>query len=280
MTRRRAAMWVLGTLLYLAIWPLAGFAFAAVGVGDVLENAELPLLGGGSKNTFLSSKSLANVFVFFRPHQDHSMDTLRALASCDQEFNGKPVHWVAIVSGSFPVDDVKAAVSETGIKMPVLVDEDDALYRRLGVRLHPTVGVTNEKFQLVAYEPFHEINYCDRIRGKIRYALHEIGEAEVDKVDNPQRALMPNQVKGAVANRHVKMGEMYIGMKQPEKAAAEARQILAEDPRFAPAHMLLGDALAAQGHCDEAQASYGTAQQIDPSLAAAVQEKRHACGAH
>jgi hypothetical protein len=279
MSRRRAAMWVFGTLFYLAIWPLAGFAFASVGVGDVIDNTELPVLGGG-KHQLFSSQALANVFVFFRPHQDHSTDTLKALAACDKEFTGKPVHWVAVVSGSVPPEEARAAIAETGIKMPVLVDQDDALYRRLGVRLYPTVGVANGKFQLVAYEPFHEINYCERIRGKIRFALHEIDEAEVEKVDNPQRALMPNQVKGAVATRHVHMGEMYLTMKQPEKAANEARQILAEDPTFAQAHLLLGDAMAAQGKCDEAANAYGAAQQIDPGLAATVAEKRKACGAH
>jgi len=280
MSRYRAAMWVVGTLLYLAIWPLAGFAFAAVAVGDVLENTELPVLGGGGKHTLLSNQVLANVFVFFRPHQDHSTETLKALAGCDKDFSGKSVQFVAVVSSSFTPEEVKATVAETGIKMPVLVDQDDALYRRLGVRLFPTVGVTDGKFQLVAYEPFHEINYCERIRGKIRLALHEINEADVERIDNPQRALMPNQVKGAVSTRFVKMGEMYLAMKQYDKAAAQARQVLAEDPRFAPAHVLLGDALAALGHCDDAGASYGTAAQIDPNLSTTISEKRRACGAH
>ncbi|HUK65401.1 MAG TPA: tetratricopeptide repeat protein [Anaeromyxobacteraceae bacterium] len=277
MTRRQAAKWAMGFCLSLVVWPFSGFGFAAVAVGDSIENVEMPVLGGG-KQPLMSSKSLANVIIFFRPHHDHSLDTLKAMAQCEKEFAGKPVHWVAVVSGSYSADEVKATVNESAVKMPVLIDENDALYGRMGVRLHPSVGIANEKFQLVAYEPFLEVNYCDRIRGKVRYALHEIGEAEVAKIDNPQRALMPNDMQGAVANRHVKMGEMYIAMKQPDKAAAEARQILATDPRFAPAHLLLGDALAAQGKCEEAAASYATAQQLDPKLAPAIAEKRRACG--
>ena len=278
MTTRHAAKWVLGICLSLAVWPFSGLGFAEVAVGDAIQNIELPTLGGG-KHALMSEQAHANVIIFFRPHQDHSTATLKAMAQCDQEFSGKSVHWVAVVSSSFTPEEVKATVAETGIKMPVLIDQGDVLYGRLGVRLHPSIGVTNEKFQLVAYEPFHEINYCDRVRGKIRFALHEINEAEVDKIDNPDRAAMPNDIKGAVSTRFVKMGEMYLAMKQYDKAAAQARQVLASDPQFAPAHVLLGDALNGLGKCGEAGASYATAQQLDPKLASAITEKRRACGA-
>jgi hypothetical protein len=277
MTRRHAAKVAMGLCLSLAVWPFSGLGFAAVAVGESIGNVDMPMLGGG-KHPLMSNKSLANVIIFFRPHQDHSLDTLKAMAKCEKEFVGKSVHWVAVVSSSYSQDEVKATVTESAIQMPVLIDQDDALYGRLGVRLHPTIGVTNDKFALVAYEPFLEVNYCDRIRGKVRYALHEIDSAEVAKIDNPEKALMPNDIQGAVATRHVHMGEMYLTMKQPEKAANEARQILASDPKFAPAHILLGDALAAQGKCDEAANAYGAAQLIDPKLATALADKRRSCG--
>jgi hypothetical protein len=271
--RRRVALWVLGILMSFTIWPITGFAFASVAVGEVIENDELPTLDGG-KEVFLSKKALANVFIFFRPQQEHSMETLKAMAICEKEFAKKPVHFVAVVSSSWPADEVRAFVQEAGITMPVLIDVDDKLYGRIGVRLHPAIGVANEKFQLIAYEPFKKINYCDRVRGKIRYALHEIDLAEVDRTEHPPRALFPNEIKGAVSHRHVRMGEEYLKNRQYEKAAGEAKGVLAKEPLYAPAHVLMGDVLAAQGRCAEATRSYEAAVKLDPQTAAAVQKKR------
>src|SRR5919198_1644958 len=118
--RRRLAPRALGIAFAAAAWPLAAVAFANASLGDPIENAQLPTLDGGTA-PLLSAKALANVFVFFRPGQDHSLDTLRAMADCEREFAGKPVHWAAIVSSRFDLRDVRAVVQEAGIQMPVLV---------------------------------------------------------------------------------------------------------------------------------------------------------------
>jgi hypothetical protein len=272
-TPRRLALSALCALLSAAVWPLASRAFANAQIGDPVENAELPTLEGG-KAQLLSKKALANVFVFFRPGQDHSLTTLKWMAECEKEFAGKPVHWAAIVSSTWNTDDVRAFVREAGVQMPVLVDEGDQLYGKLGVRLHPVIGVADDQFALFAFEPFHKINYCDRVRGKIRYLLHEIDLAELDRADNPPRALFPNEIKGAVTMRHVHMGEALLRTKQYGKAADEARQVLEKEPANAPAHVLLGNALAAQGKCADAARSFDAVLKVDPANAAASAGKR------
>jgi tetratricopeptide (TPR) repeat protein len=268
----RLALRALALAASFAAWPLSGLAFAHAAVGEPIGNAELPTLDGG-KAALLSRASPANVFIFFRPEQEHSLSTLQAMADCEREFADKPVHWVAVVSSRFDPTEVRDFVRQAGIRMPVLVDEGDGLYGRLGVRLHPVVGIADAQFKLVAYEPFHKINYCDRIRGRIRLALHEIDAAELDRIDNPPKALFPNEIKGAVTKRHVKMGEALLRTKQYAKAADEARQVLAKEPDYAPAHVLLGRALAAQGRCADARASYERALALDPKDAAALEGK-------
>ncbi len=274
--RRLAAAWAVRALLCGASGTLASAAAADVKPGDLVENVELPMLEGG-KHLLLSSQALANVFVFFRPGQDHSLETLKAMNACELEFAGKRVHWVAVVSSSWPAGEVEATVRESGIRMPVLVDVGDALYGRLGIRLHPAVGVADGKFRLVAYEPFQKVNYCDRIRAEIRYALGEMDRAEVARVENPDRALFPDEMKGAVATRYVRMGEVYFRAKLYDKAAAEARRGVESDPLHAPAQFLLGDALSAQGKCAEAASAYDAAVKIDAKLAAAAKAKRDGC---
>jgi tetratricopeptide (TPR) repeat protein len=267
----------LAALCALALAPRPAAAFSNVAVGDTLESVDLPTLAG-AREAFLSPAAQANVFIFFRPQQENSLKALRAIAECERDFKGKPVHWVAVVSSSWQAQEVRATVAAAGTKMPVIVDQNDALYGKLGVRLHPVVGIANGKFQLVAYEPFSDVNYCDRIRGQVRYALGEISRTDLARADAPEKALMPNEIKGAVSGRHVKMGEMYLGMEQFDKAAAAAKSVLDTDPKFAPAHVLLGDALSAQGKCAEAKLAYQEAVKLSPQLVAAVQAKKSPCG--
>lgn len=276
MRGRRAIAGALGLLLGAAAWPMAGRAFAAVAEGEVVGNAELPALEGGT-HPFLSARARANVFVFFRPQQDHSLEALKVMARCEREFEGKPVHWVAVVSSAWHPDEVRAAVRAAGIRMPVLVDADDELYGRLGVKLHPVVGVTDGGFRLLAYEPFRKVNYCDRIRGQLRFALGEIDRAALARAAEPARAAFPNEIPGAVQHRHVRMGEHWLEVGRPEEAAAEARKVLARDPGYAPAHELLGAALAAQGRCDDARAAWAQADRLDPRSAAGAPQRRRPC---
>ena len=274
--RHRGATVILGALggtVLGALWPMGGLAFANVEVGQQIENEELPTLGG-SREMLLSRTALANVFVFFRPGHDRSLQTLRAMAGCEKEFESKPVRWVAIVSDSHARDEVRAVVAESGIHMPVLVDQGDRLYGKLGVRLHPVVGIADEKGKLLDYVPFHQINYCDMIRVRIRHALHEVDLAAVERVDHPPKALFPSAMPGAVAMRRVKLGEMFLESSQWTKAAEQARIALEKEPGLAAAHALLGRALAGQGKCDAALPAFDQALELDPGSASAAEGKR------
>ena len=271
--RRRLILRVLAAALLGELWPLAGFAFANVEVGRRIENEELPTLDGG-REMLLSGKALANVFVFFRPSHDRSLQTLKAMAGCEKEFARRPVRWVAVVSGSHAREEVRAFAAEAGIQMPVLVDEGDHLYGRLGVRLHPVVGIADDKGTLLDYVPFHQINYCDMIRVRIRHALHEVDLAAVERIDNPPKALFPSAVPGAVAGRRVRLGEMFLEARQWAKAAEQARIALEKEPTLAAAHLLMGRALAGQGRCAAALSAFDRALELDPGSASAAGGKR------
>ena len=250
-------------MLWLAT-PGGAEAFTNVAIGERIDPEDLPTLDGGTEPLF-SAKAQANVFIFFRPNQEHSTETLKAMAACEEEFKGKPVHWVAIVSSTWDIKDIRKMVTDTGIRMPVLVDQADRLYGKLGLRLHPVVGVADGKFKLLAYEPFMKVNYCDRIRARIQFALQEITAEDVKKVEAPERATMPGEIAGAALKRRLHLGEMLLRSKQYDKAAAEATAILAKDPKYVPALVLLGDARAGQGNCAEAVVSYDAALAIDPA---------------
>jgi tetratricopeptide (TPR) repeat protein len=252
-------------------------AFTNVAIGDRIDPEDLPTLDGGTE-PLLSPKAQANVFIFFRPNQEHSTETLKAMAACEAEFKGKPIHWVAVVSSTWDPKDVRKVVTDTGIRMPVLVDQADRLYGKLGLRLHPVVGVADGKFKLLAYEPFMKVNYCDRIRARIQFALQEITAEDVRKVESPEKATMPGEIEGAALKRRLNLGQMLLRSKQFDKAAAEAAAILAKDPRYVPAMVLLGDARAGQGNCAEAVTSYDAALAIDAANQGALTGKQACAG--
>jgi len=244
-----------------------------VQIGDTVEDVQLATLGGG-RDRLLAKGIKANVFVFFRPEQERSLDTLKELASCEKEFAGKPVRFVGVVSDSWPADQVKELVREAGTRMPVLVDEGDALYGALGIRLHPVIGIVDARRKLAAFEPFRQINYCERVKVRIRFLLGEVSEAEIARVDEPARST--TRTDDGVARRHLNFARMLHRIKQEDKALEEIQKSLAIAPSAA-ALALQGEILAATGKCPEALLAFEGALKIEPANPVAL-DGRKSCG--
>jgi tetratricopeptide (TPR) repeat protein len=244
-----------------------------VQIGDAIDDVELPTLDG-RKDHLLGKGMKANVFVFFRPEQDHSLETLKELAACETEFKAKPVRFVGIVSDAFTADEVRATVKESGVRMPVLVDTGDALYAKLGVRLHPLIGIVDARRTLTAWEPFRKINYCERTRVRVRYLLGEVSQAEIAKVDEPEES--KTRSEDGVARRHLNFARMLLQMSDHQQALAEVQKALLISPSAA-AYALQGEILAALGKCPDATRAFEAALRIEPGNAVA-QAKRSSCG--
>jgi tetratricopeptide (TPR) repeat protein len=259
--------------LALAAALLPGRAAAGGELGEVVENLELKTLDG-RKIAITSKKAQANVLFFFRTGQEFSADALKAMAECEKEFSAKPVNWVAIVSDTEPVEAVRQAVAEAGVKMPVLVDVGDAFYGRLVIRLHPYTVILDKDRRVAVREPFHKISYCDRMKAQVRFVLKEITAEEVAKLENPEKGTF--RVPGGVAKRHLNFGRLLLGQKKWDKALEQAEKALADGP-LAAAFTLRGQALAGQGKCAEARAAIDAALKLDPGDESA-KEGRKGCG--
>jgi tetratricopeptide (TPR) repeat protein len=241
-----------------------------VQVGDRVEDAELRTLDGG-RDRFLAKGAKANVFVFFRLQQERSLDTMKDLARCEKEFAGKPVRFVGVVSDAWPADEVRAFVREAGVAMPVLVDEGDALYGKLGIRLHPVIGIVDAKGKLVAFEPFRQINYCDRVKVRIRLVLGEATEADVARVDEPEKTVTHSEA--GVARRHLNFARQLLRIREHEKALDEVKKSLAFAPS-ADGYALQGEVLVALRRCPDALRAFDAALKLDPANAAARDGKK------
>jgi tetratricopeptide (TPR) repeat protein len=248
------------TLLVLAA-PFAAHAHAEV--GTLVENVELRTITGG-KERLLSAKAKANILVFFRTGQDRSVDALKMLATCEKELLGKPVHWVGLVSSSEAPADVEALIKQTGIAMPVLIDQDDLVYGALAIRLHPMVAIADGRFKLAAVEMYRQIDYCDIVKGRIRLLIGELDAAGMEKILNPARGTMPGEDIRDVARRDVNLGRKQLQIRQFDKALLSANKALEKAP-MAGAFALIGDVHAARGDCVKAMKQYDLALKLDPA---------------
>lgn len=237
-------------------------ALARAEPGTSIENVELRTLSGG-KDRLLSAKVRANVFVFFRPGQERSTDALKQMAQCERDFAGKSVRWAAVVSSTAPVDEVRALVAETGIQMPVLVDEGDALYDRLGIRLHPVVGIADARFTLTALEPYRQIDYCEIVKTRIKVLLGEATEADLAKVLNPEKSPLPGADPMRKAMRDVNYARKLLAGGKYDQALRTAQKALEIAP-VADAFLVMGEAYAKQGKCPEATRALAQAAKLDP----------------
>jgi tetratricopeptide (TPR) repeat protein len=259
----------LALLAFLSAFP--PLAQARAEPGSQIENVELRTIAGG-KEKLLSAKAKANVFVFFRPNQDRSLDALKQMAACEKELAGKAVYWTAVVSGSEAEAEVKAVVAEAGIRMPVLVDEGDVLYDRLGIRLHPMVGIADGKFKLMAMEPYRQIEYCEVIKTRIRMLLGETDQAALDKVLNPEKSPLPGADPAKKAMRDVNMARRLLEIGQYGDSVKFAQKALAIAP-VAEAYTVMGKAYAKLGKCPDAEQAFAKALELDPKDADAAAGK-------
>jgi hypothetical protein len=229
-SRRAAALvFALGGLLG-AVPARAG---AHVEVGSRLEDATLDAVAGGRQPIF--GKADVHVLVFFKPGQDRSLDTLKQLASCEKTLAAKPVRLVGLVSSSSPRDEVRAFVRQTGVTMPVLVDEGDQLYGKLEIRQHPVAIVVDQAHRITAVQPYARLNFCEVVLAQVQLALKEITPEQLAAVVSPGKAPMPSDDKAAVAARHVRLGERYLASGSCALAAKQFDEALALDPSSARA---------------------------------------------
>lgn len=259
-------------LAALAALPLAADAFAEV--GTKVEDRELRTVAGRKERLFAGNPK-ATVLVFVRTGNDRSALALKELAACEKALAGKPVRWAAVLSASEPLAEAQAELASAGAAMPLLLDDGDALYAALGVRLHPTLVFLDAKHQVVAFEGFRQVEYCDLVETRVRVVLGELPASALDRVLNPAVSTLPGEDPSKKAMRDVKMAAKLVDLGSYDLAIAKARRALELAP-VAAGWAVLGDAYRKKGDCPAAAKAYASALALDAKEARAL-EGRKAC---
>jgi tetratricopeptide (TPR) repeat protein len=244
------------------------------GAVRTLPEMTLPLARGGTARVVEPADALT-ALVFFRTGHDRSTETLRMLVGCRPRLVKEPVRVVGVV----PADSAEAApglVDAAGVDLPLLVDAEDRLYAAAGVRTHPAIVLVDRARRVVAFEPYHQVDYCDVVVARVQRALGKIGDAEVAQVLTPAATRLPGDSPAAVAHRHVGLARRLLAARAFAPAHENARKAIALAPS-ADAWRVEGEVFAAEGRCPDAVRAFDAALSLAPADAAAL-AARKACG--
>ncbi len=272
--RRSLAVTFLAALAGLAAAPFVAHAHAAV--GTQVSQVELGA-ASGEKVRLIDPRARVSVLIFVRAGQDRSVEALKAMARCEKDLAGKPVRFIGVVPPDTTPEEAKALATASGVKMPLLFDVNDALYEKLGVRLHPVIFLLDAKARVAAFEQYRQIDYCEVIAARIRFMLGELDQAALDKVLEPPKNTMPGENPKDVSNRDVNLGRKQLKIKQYDKATASANKALAVAPSPG-AFALLGEIAAARGNCAAAVKQFDQALKLDPAEKHALEGKKACAG--
>ncbi len=252
--------------------PKNSLAFRNIKVGEKLQNVELNSLAG-ERVSVLSSEVEVNLFLFFRPNQEHSQTALKILTKVCTQLPWRSVRFIAVVSDYYKSKVIEDAIRKAGWNnASTLIDHDDHFYGELGVSLHPTFGIADSSFTLMAYEPFSEINYFQRIYAHVEYALEDIDIIELEYILNPP--VEDQTVATNHASPHLNYARMLVKAGKLDKALEQAKETLALDDHLANAHSLIGTIYARQNKCGKARPEFDKALAIDRNNQEAIKGKR------
>ena len=252
--RKGALAWLL-----LLVFPPLLLGFAHAKVGDIITNVRLPALAGEPR--YFLSETNVSVFIFFSPGKAHSRAALKQIAELRERMRDRPVSWVAIVSDRVPTETVREEIRLTGLNFPVLVDEGDALFGRLGVALYPVVGITDAQRRLRYYLPFHKVNYQALIEAAVRQALGEISAAEFERVCHPSAPSLTRSDRWRSHTR-LNLARRLLAIGKTDSALKLIEKCLQQEPDDPEVLLLKGRTLATQGKITEARAVYARLLQV------------------
>ncbi len=250
--------------------PQPAAAFRQAPVGTRIADRTMPTVDG--RRAALLAPGKVSVFVFVRTRQEFSEIALRQLATLERELATKPVRFVAVVSDSEVPSEAQQLARETGVRMPILVDQGDALYGELGVAMYPSAGVVGRDGRLAAFQPFRKVNYLDAMRGRVQLVLGELSEAALAEILDPG---VPVQTGGGRAHARLTLARALLAGGNTEKAIESARAAVALDPGLAAAHEVLSEALAKAGRCEDAEREVTEARKLAPSATTHALACRH-----
>jgi len=270
MTAARRSLLVSCAVLWSGLHSPLATAHAAN--GTMIADVELNVVQGGKRH--LLGKEPAQVLFFFRPDQEHSRAVMKQMAQCERDLAAKPLRWTGVVSDRFAVTELKAAIEQAGLAMPVVLDVGDAVYAALEAVQVPFVVIVDGAHKVVAFVPFMKINFCETVKARVLFQLGEMTASQLAAVLDPPASKV--NFDASLARRHFTLAAMLFRSGSFDKALEAVQKSLELDASRAAAHALRGNILSTQDKCKDAIGAFDKALALDGAQADAL-AGRQAC---
>jgi tetratricopeptide (TPR) repeat protein len=242
-------------------------ASPAAAFRNLKEGAQAPeftLKSSQGQDVSLGSfKGKAVVVAFVRQGQEKSEKVLQALASLDAAVTAKAQ--ILVVVANPAEGDAGAWASKVSGSLMVLLDPGEEVYGKYGVMVSPSTGVIKADGSFMTELAGYSAAYKDELEGVLKVGLG-LATAEEVKAAAEKGKVGDTPDARKAAERELDKARLLVQRKMKDKALEPAKQAVASDDTYAPAHAFLGRLLldASDANADEAMAHFEKALQLAP----------------
>ncbi|MBI5014626.1 MAG: redoxin domain-containing protein [Deltaproteobacteria bacterium] len=210
-----------------------------------------------------SFKDKAVVLAFVRQGQDKSDKVLKALSSLDEALAAKSQ--VLIVVANPSEGDAAAWAGKSGGSLTVLLDPGEDVYAKYGALVAPATGVIKPDGTFLAEVAGYSASYKDEVEGLLKVGLG-LATAEQVKAEAEKAKVGDTPEARKAAERELDKARLLVQRKMRDKALEPAKQAVASDDTYAPAHAFLGRLLLdeSDANADEALTHFDRALELAP----------------
>ncbi len=232
-------------------------------VGDKFEPFTLTDLDGQSFSCQPDQGRILAV-VFLAAHQERSERAAKELIriAADFERGGHPVDLVALISSSDDVPYFRRLKNDLQARMPILIDQEDRIWGKLGMTATPTVVVADPRGRISWIRAGHGYDFAEEARSELAQALGL--EPRKAEEHGPVKALTNDRPEDR-ARRHLKMALLLEEEGRFDAAIAEIKKADELTPNVPEIRLLLAQLFCRTGRGGEAASVLNTVATTRPS---------------
>jgi len=253
MKRHFSALLCIGLLCTLL--PAPAPAFKRTAVGETLKPFRLDTPQGDPLPIPEARGAKATLVVFWATWNPRSAQLLEDLQTLYSEQGQNGLQIVAVNAERAEWEPatlaaVNGMVAERGLRYPVVLDRNLAVYNDYGAVAMPSVLLADAEGRIVALQE----GYPTAARLDLReQALMALGLREPTPADGIAHADAPHT--DPKVRRQVEMGRLLLERRRPARAVKVLEQAIQEDPTYPEAYRILAQVLDALGRGAEAAAA-------------------------
>lgn len=248
-----------------AVDPAFGSTFRKLRVGEPVPSFQLKDIDGNDV-TFTPDDGSVKIVAFISVEKNSkSRQLLKTLNEIHGEVAAEGVKIIAITSYEDNVENIRAFASENKLGFPVAVDAEQKVYGDWGLFVLPATAVIGGEGKLDFEYSSYDMEYRNIVGGKAKVMAGIMGEAEYEKIVNPEEEPEKSSEQKEAA-RLITLGKRLSSKKMHGKAAEKFKEAVDKDPDNLEARTLFAESLGKSGKVDEAISELRLVLEKNPNM--------------